>query len=90
MKNSTLICILFFCSLFSACGNLRPLNDDENEKITGVRTMLGHTICLTGSGCLKSAIEAAKEDCAKTGKHYEYHSHDIGISTSVKYKCIDK
>jgi len=65
---------------------IRPVGDEQTEAATGYRMMLSGMSCGVGFKytCPEKAIDAAKKDCAKSGKKYEYATHDLG---SVRYKC---
>jgi hypothetical protein len=78
--------LIGFIIILSSCA-IRPVGDEKNESATGFRSMFGGMWCGPGFTltCVEKAIEEAKKDCAKSGKTYEYSSHDV---STVRYKCV--
>lgn len=71
------------------CSTTRPRDDAKMESVTGNRTMLSGAWCGFVSACIEEAANAAKEDCAKEGKIYEYVTHTVSSwQPSVSYKCL--
>ena len=72
----------------TSCGTTRPRDYDKTMALTGLRSIVGRNAGWGGVENLENAISAAKKECLEEKKTYEYHSHETGLDSIVKYKCI--